>query len=237
MEERLQKFLARSGIASRRKCEELIKEGTIKVNGVTVTDMGIKIDSKKDVISYKDKVITINGEKVYIILNKPCGYITTTKEQFNRKKVTDLISGISIRVYPVGRLDYDTSGLLILTNDGDLTYKLTHPAHEVNKTYIAEVIGIPDESKLDKLRQGIPIEDYVTSPAQVNIIDKNKSTAILEITIHEGKNRQVRKMCSAIGHEVKNLKRAAIGNLKLNDLALGKWRYLSEEEINYLRTL
>lgn len=237
MQERLQKYLAECGIASRRKCEELINSGFIKVNGEIVTEMGMKIDTEKDVIKYKDKTVGKCEDKVYIMLNKPTGYVTTTKEQFNRKKVTDLIEGKGRRVYPVGRLDYNTSGLLILTNDGELAFKLTHPAHNVDKTYIAQVEGIPGEKELDRLRKGIVIEGYKTSPAEVEMIAKKDNCSVIRITIHEGRNRQVRKMFGSIGHDVKKLKRVAIGELSLGNLKKGEWRYLSEGEVQVLKEL
>ncbi len=240
MEERLQKFLAEAGIASRRKAEELIAQGKVKVNGKVVTEMGIKIDPAKDEVTYLDKKVTTKETKmVYIMLYKPEGYVTTAKEQFGRPAVMDLVKGVKERIFPVGRLDYDTSGLLLLTNDGDLTYKLTHPKHDVDKTYIAKLYGIPDEGALQKFRRGVVIDGKRTKPAKIQIIDKDKDGRFCtaEIIIHEGRNRQVRKMCEAIKHPVAQLKRVATGDLKLGDLQKGKYRHLTEKEIKYLKKL
>lgn len=240
MEERLQKFLAEAGVASRRKAEELIAQGKVKVNGKVVTEMGIKIDPAKDEVTYLDKKVTTKETKmVYIMLYKPEGYVTTAKEQFGRPAVMDLVKGVKERIFPVGRLDYDTSGLLLLTNDGDLTYKLTHPKHDVDKTYIAKLYGIPDEGALQKFRRGVVIDGKRTKPAKIQIIDKDKDGRFCtaEIIIHEGRNRQVRKMCEAIKHPVAQLKRVATGDLKLGDLQKGKYRHLTEKEIKYLKKL
>lgn len=237
MKERLQKYLAECGIASRRKCEELIMEGHIRVNGNTITEMGIKIDPSIDTIQYNGKAVTLPDNMVYIMLNKPEGYISTAREQFNRPKVTDLIDIPGVRLYPVGRLDYDSSGLLLLTNDGDVTYRVTHPGHEIDKTYIAEVKGIPDDADINKLRDGIDIGGFVTSPAKISITGTRKNNALLSISIHEGKNRQVRRMCSAAGHDVIKLKRISIGNLSLGNLKKGEWRHLKKDEVDYLKSI
>ncbi len=240
MEERLQKYLAEAGVASRRKAEDLIAKGKVKVNGKVVTEMGMKIDPAKDEVTYLDKKVTTKDTKmVYIMLYKPEGYVTTAKEQFGRPAVMDLVKGVKERIFPVGRLDYDTSGLLLLTNDGDLTYKLTHPKHDVDKTYIAKLYGIPDEGALQKFRRGVVIDGKRTKPAKIQIIDKDKDGRFCtaEIIIHEGRNRQVRKMCEAIKHPVAQLKRVATGELKLGDLQKGKYRHLTEKEVKYLKKL
>lgn len=240
MEERLQKFLAEAGVASRRKAEELIAQGKVKVNGKVVTEMGMKIDPAKDEVTYLDKKVTTKNTKmVYLMLYKPEGYVTTAKEQFGRPAVMDLVKGVKERIFPVGRLDYDTSGLLLLTNDGDLTYKLTHPKHDVDKTYIAKLYGVPDEGALQKFRRGVVIDGKRTKPAKIQIIDKDKDGRFCtaEIIIHEGRNRQVRKMCEAIKHPVAQLKRVATGELKLGDLQKGKYRHLTEKEVKYLKKL
>ena len=236
MEERLQKYLASSGIASRRKAEELILNGKIKVDGRTVTELGTKINPEVNVVEYNGEVIKQEERKVYILLNKPIDYVTTVKDQFNRPIVTDLIKGVNVKLLPVGRLDMYTSGALILTNDGDFIYKITHPKHEVEKTYNATVRGIITDEQVEKLRQGVEIEDYITKPAKVKIlkIDKEKNLSRVQITIHEGKNRQVRKMCEAVGNKVIALHRAKIGNIDVKDLKVGQWRYLTEKEINSL---
>ena len=234
MEERLQKYLASSGVASRRKSEELILNGKIKVNGNTVTELGTKINPEKDIIEYEGKIVKPSEEKIYILLNKPIEYVTTVKDQFARPIVTDLIKGVDANLLPVGRLDMYTSGALILTNDGDFIYRVTHPKHEIEKTYNATVRGIVTQNDVEKLRNGVQIEDYITKPAKVKIlkIDNEKKVSRLEITIHEGKNRQVRKMCEAIGKKVFALHRAKIGNIDVKDLKIGQWRYLKKEEID-----
>ncbi len=236
MEERLQKYLAEAGIASRRKCEEYILEGKVKVNGETVTELGVKVNESADKIYFEDKLIKKeNNKKVYILLNKPIGYVTTTKEQFGREKVLDLIK-TNRRLVPVGRLDMYTSGALILTDDGDFVYKVTHPKHEIEKTYIATVHGEVLDEEIEKLRQGVKIEDYTTSIAKVKRIQYNpeKKQTRLVITIHEGKNRQVRKMCEAIGKKVIALHRSKIGNIDVKDIPLGKWRYLNDKEVKQI---
>lgn len=232
---RLQKFLANSGVASRRKCEELILEGKVSVNGKVVNELGIKIDPTVDKVEYCGKLIHNDEKLVYILLNKPIGYVTTANDQFNRDTVLDLVK-VKERVVPVGRLDMYTSGALILTNDGDFVYKVTHPKHEITKTYTVTVNGIITNEAVEKLRQGVEIEDYVTRPAKVKILktDAEKNISRLEITIHEGKNRQVRKMCEAVGSKVIALHRSKIGDIGVKDLKLGNWRYLKEYEVKKL---
>lgn len=234
MEEiRLQKYLAQAGVASRRKAEDMIKAGRVSVDGHIVTEMGYKVD-KNSIVEVDGKRVLLEKRKIYIMLHKPEGYVTTVSDQFGRSTVLDLVKNIDERIYPVGRLDYDTSGLLIMTNDGDFTYKITHPSHNIEKTYRALVKGCPDTEKLKRLRSGIKIEDYITSPAKVRVVEMHGKNAVLEITIHEGRNRQVRKMCEAIGHPVIKLKRISIGSLTLDGLEEGKWRYLSKNEIEEL---
>lgn len=233
---RLQKFLAKAGLASRRKSEEIISSGRVRVNGQLVTEMGFKINPKTDQVTVDRKLIKLREEKVYILLNKPKGYVTTVSDQFNRKKVVDLVN-VDYRIFPVGRLDYNTSGLLILTNDGQLTYKLTHPKFEIPKVYMAKIQGRPSKEKLAQFERGLKIENYITSPAKIELIKKMNSHSQVRITIREGRNRQVRKMCHAIGHPVLELKRIQMGSLKLGDLELGRWRYLSDKEVGYLKGL
>lgn len=232
MEERLQKYLAECGIASRRKCEELILQGKVKVNGKIIKELGFKINENVDIVEFEGKQVKKENDKVYILLNKPIGYVTTVNDQFGRDKVLDLVK-TNKRVVPVGRLDMYTSGALILTNDGDFIYKVTHPRHEIEKTYIATVHGQVSEEELQALRDGVKIEDYITSKAKVKRIQYNeeKNQTRIVITIHEGKNRQVRKMCEAIGKKVIALHRSKIGNIDCLDLPLGKWRYLTEAEL------
>ena len=233
--ERLQKYLANCGVASRRKCEELISNGLVKVNTKVVTELGTKINPEVDIIEYNGKIIKPNDEKVYILLNKPIGYITTSHDQFDRDSVLDLVK-VKERVVPVGRLDMYTSGALLLSNDGDFVYKITHPKHEITKTYTVTLKGIITENEVEKLRNGVKIEDYTTKPAKVRILktDKEKNQSRLEITIHEGKNRQVRKMCESIGRKVLALHRSQIGNLRVKDLKIGTWRYLTKKEVDMI---
>lgn len=236
---RINKYIASCGIASRRKAEELIIENRVKVNGKIVNELSFQINEAEDKVEVDGKAIGLEEELVYIMLNKPEGYVTTVKDQFDRKSVIDLIKGVGARVYPIGRLDYETSGLLLLTNDGDLTYKLTHPKHEVDKTYVATVKGIPNESEINNFEKGLYIEDYKTAPAKIQIVKKNieKNYAVCEIKIHEGRNRQVRKMCRAINHPVMNLRRKAMGKIVLKDVEIGQYRYLTNDEVNYLKKL
>lgn len=196
---RLQKFLAEAGIASRRKSEALIVQGKIKVNGKIVTELGIKVNLENDKIEYNEKEVKIKNKNVYILLNKPIGYVTTVKDQFARDSVLDLVK-VKERLVPVGRLDMYTSGALILTNDGDFVYKVTHPKHEIEKTYTVTIKGIVKSEEVEKLKKGVLIDDYKTKPAKVKILktDEEKNQSRLEIIIHEGKNRQVRKMCEAV---------------------------------------
>ena len=229
---RLQKFLANSGIASRRKCEEIILEGKVFVNGQIVKELGTKVNPTVDKVEYCGKQVSISNKFVYILLNKPIGYVTTAKDQFNRDSVLDLVK-VKERIVPVGRLDMYTSGALILTNDGDFVYKVTHPKHEITKTYTVTVRGIIENEAVEKLKNGVEIEDYKTRPAKVKILktDEEKNISRLEITIHEGKNRQVRKMCEAVGSKVVALHRSKIGDIGVKDLKLGTWRYLKDFEV------
>ena len=235
MEERLQKYLANCGVASRRKCEEYILQGKVKVNGEIVTELGKKINPDQDQIQFENKIIKKKNKKIYILLNKPIGYVTTADDQFGRDTVLNLVK-VKERIVPVGRLDMYTSGALILTNDGDFVYKVTHPKHEINKTYTVTVKGIVQDNEVEMLRKGVKIEEYTTKPAKVKILktDTEKNISRLEITIHEGKNRQVRKMCEAVGRKVLALHRSKIGNIGVKELELGKWRYLRKEEIEQL---
>ena len=237
MEEiRLQKYLAEAGIASRRKCEEYITDGIIKVNGKIINELGTKVNPEKDEIYFDDKKIENKEELVYILLNKPIGYVTTAKDQFNRDTVMNLIK-IKERVVPVGRLDMYTSGALLLSNDGNFVYKITHPKHEINKTYTVTLKGIVTKEDVEKLEKGVDIGGYTTKPAKVKILktDIEKNISRLEITIHEGKNRQVRKMCEAIGKKVQALHRTKIGNISVKTLKIGQWRYLTKKEIQELK--
>ena len=237
MEVRLQKYLAENGVASRRKSEEFILQGKVKVNGKIVNKLGTKVDDKIDIVEFNGKIIkNKNKDYVYILLNKPIGYVTTVKDQFNRDTVMDLVK-INRRIVPVGRLDMYTSGALILTDDGDFVYKVTHPKNEIEKTYTVTLIGIITKEEIEKLKKGVIIdENYKTKPARVKIlkIDEEKNNSRISITIHEGKNRQIRKMCNAINRKVIALHRSKIGNIDVKNVEIGKWRYLSKKEVEEL---
>lgn len=230
--ERLQKFLANQGICSRRKAEEHILNGDIKVNGKVVVELGTKIDPENDEIEFKGNKIKKSEKKVYILLNKPIGYVTTTRDQFGRETVLDLVK-VKEKILPVGRLDMYTSGALILTNDGEFIYKITHPKYEIEKTYNVTVKGIVTKEEVEQLKQGVKIDDYISGKAKVKILktDKENDTSRIEITIHEGKNREVRKMCQAIGKKVLALHRSKIENIDVKKLKLGEWRNLTEREV------
>lgn len=232
---RIQKFLAENGIASRRKCEEYILQKRVKVNGKIVDELGLKIDPNLDKIEFDDKVVEKVNKKIYILLNKPVGYVTTAKDQFDRDTVLDLIK-TSNRLVPVGRLDMYTSGALILTNDGEFVNKVTHPSHEVEKTYNVTIRGMVSEEEIQKLKAGVDIDEYITKPAKVKIlkVDEAQKITRLQVIIHEGKNRQVRRMIEAIDKNVIALHRAAIGNIRVNNLKIGEYRNLTEEEIKNL---
>lgn len=234
---RLQKYLADAGIASRRKAEELILQGRVEVNGEKVTELGTKVDDKKDIVFYNGKKVSCTEKMVYIMLHKPEGYVTTVKDQFDRPTVIDLIKNVKQRVFPVGRLDYDTSGLLLLTNDGDLTYKLTHPKHDIEKEYTAKLFGTPTPTEVSIFNRGVIIDGVKTRPAKLEILEKGEKYCFVKITIKEGRNRQVRKMCESIKHPVSMLKRTATGEIRLGELQKGHYRELTENEIKYLKTL
>lgn len=231
---RLQKYLADSGIASRRKCEEYILDGKVKVNGVICEELGTKVDPDIDIVEFEDiKVNKKDDDFVYILLNKPIGVVTTAEDQFGRDTVLDLVK-VKKRVVPVGRLDMYTSGALILTNDGDFVYKVTHPKHEIVKTYTVTVKGIITKDEVEKLKKGVVIDDsYTTKPAEAKILktDVEKDISRVEIKIHEGKNRQVRKMCESIGRKVLALHRSKIGQVEVKDMKIGTWRYLTDKEV------
>jgi len=232
--ERLQKFMARCGIASRREAESIILSGRVKVNKNIVLELGTKVDEDNDKVFVDGERITPQKKLYYIMLNKPKGYVTTVKDEFDRRTVLELVSDVEARLYPVGRLDYDSEGLLLLTNDGDFAYKMTHPTQHIPKKYHAVVLGNPDLGHVMKLRNGVEIDGYITKPAKVEIADVRERTSQLNITISEGKNRQIRKMCEAIGFPVLKLTRVSIGGVTLGNLPKGKWRHLSEAEINLL---
>lgn len=235
--ERLQKVIAHAGLASRRKAEELIKEGRVKVNGTVVKELGVKV-GPNDRIEVNE--VPLQKEvPVYFLFYKPRGVISAVTDDKNRKVVTDYFPHVEERIYPVGRLDYDTSGLLLVTNDGEFANVLMHPKHEVDKVYVAKVKGIPLREQLRKLEKGIMLEDGKTAPAKTKVLsaDKRKQTAIIEITIHEGRNRQVRRMFDAIGHPVLKLKRERYGFLTLHGLSAGDARELTPHEVKQMRAL
>jgi 23S rRNA pseudouridine2605 synthase len=235
--ERLQKVIARAGIASRRKSEELIKEGKVKVNGKVVTELGVKVTAADRV--EVNEIQIQREEPVYFLLYKPRGVISSVSDDKGRRVVTDFFSEEKERIYPVGRLDYDTSGVLLLTNDGEFANSLMHPRNQIDKVYVVKSKGIPSKENLLKLERGIQLEDGKTAPARVKMLsmDKQKQTAIIEIAIHEGRNRQVRRMFEAIGHDVLKLKRERFGFLTLNGLSAGDARELTPHEVKQLRAL
>ena len=235
-EVRLQKFLADNRIASRRKCEQIILDGRVKVNEKVVTKLGTKINPYKDFIEVDGKVLQRHNEKIYVLLNKPIGYVTTVKDQFKRDTVMDLLKDIKTRIVPVGRLDMYTSGALLLSNDGEFVNKITHPSHEIEKTYNVTVRGKITKEDMEKLESGVDIGDYITKPARTKIlkVDENKNISRFQIIIHEGKNRQIRRMCKAINKPVLALHRAAIGKISVKNLKIGQYRFLTEREIEDL---
>ena len=234
---RLQKFMAAAGVASRRRCEEIIAAGLVTVNGRVVTAPGTKVDPLADEVSVAGRKIELPGEKLYYALHKPRGYVTTMHDEKGRRSVADLLAGIKGRVFPVGRLDCDSEGLLIVTNDGELAHALTHPRHRVPKTYLVWVAGIPEPQKLKELARGVVLEDGPTAPARVRLMGRRGHTGILEITVHEGRNRQVRRMCEHIGYPVLRLVRTAIGGLSLGSLKPGQYRRLTDGEVGELKKL
>ncbi|MFR2890466.1 pseudouridine synthase [Clostridium butyricum] len=238
MEERLQKYMASCGIASRRKCEELILLGKVKVNGNIIEELGFKVNTLEDIVEYDGRVITKEERKVYIMLNKPEDVITSVKDEKDRKTVIDIVK-VNERIFPIGRLDYDSSGLILLTNDGELYNKIIHPRVELDKKYVAVVKGEVSLDDKEKFESGIDIGGYITAPAKLKMLEYShrKDLSTIEVCIHEGKNRQIRKMCSAINHEVMSLKRVSIGNIRLGQLKKGEYRYLNDEEMKYLMSL
>ena len=231
---RINKYIASAGVTSRRKADELIEKGKVKVNGKLLQDPGYQVQDA-DVVSVDGNVIKPADRLVYYLLNKPCGYVTSTHDEEGRPCVTELVPD-EIRVFPVGRLDFNTSGLLILTNDGELSNKLMHPSNEFDKTYVARVKGMVTRAECARLAKGIDIGGFVTSPAEVKVLRHDKNSSIVEITIHEGKNRQVRRMFKAIDHPVEELVRTRLGNLQIGRLSIGQFRKLGPSEIEYLKT-
>jgi pseudouridine synthase len=235
--ERLQKILSQAGIASRRASERMMLDGRVTVNGATVRELGTKADPARDDIRVDGSRVKIAEHHRYVLLNKPRGYVTTRSDPERRKTVIDLLRGVKEYVYPVGRLDYESEGLLLLMNDGDLAARLTHPSHGIARVYEAKVLGIPDAHDLDRLQRGMVIEGRRMRAAEVTLlpVKRDATGATLVITLREGRNRQVRNMCDAIGHPVDRLKRVAIGPIRDSRLKVGFWRDLSEEEVERLR--
>jgi pseudouridine synthase len=248
---RLQKILSQAGIASRRAAERLIEDGRVSVNGRTVRAMGVKADPLADDIRVDGRRLRAPERHRYILLNKPAGVVTTRSDPQRRQTVIDLLNGVREYVYPVGRLDYDSEGLLLLTNDGELAARLTHPRHEVERTYEAYVAGTPDQEALDRLRRGIPLDGKRTMPAEVKLLgraiprkaaphkgvsDEKRANGVLLITIREGRNRQVRRMCDAVGHPVRKLRRVRIGPISDRRLRVGEWRELTRQEVEKLKS-
>ena len=243
---RLQKILSQAGVASRRAAEKLIEEGRVSVNGRTVREMGVKADPAADDIRVDGRRLRAPERHRYILLNKPAGVVTTRSDPQRRQTVVDLLHGVREYVYPVGRLDYDSEGLLILTNDGDLAARLTHPRHEVERTYEVSVSGTPDNGAIEQLRRGIPLDGRRTMPAEVKVLSRGAAKAaphdkrvngLVLITIREGRNRQVRRMCEAVGHPVRKLRRVRIGPITDRRLRPGEWRDLSPQEVRRLKSL
>ena len=231
---KLQKYFSDCGIMSRRAAEEEIKNGRVKVNGAVAT-LGQRIDPEKDRIEYKGAPVQNSCDgKLYILLNKPRGYVTTLSDEKGRKNVTDLLLGVTERVYPVGRLDMDSDGLLLLTNDGELTNRLTHPRHEIPKIYHVTVKGGVSPAKLGALGEPMVIDGYEILPVKVSVVSASAEATTLEMTLYEGRNRQIRKMCQSLELKITRLCRVAIGNISLGSLEAGKWRYLTPKEVEYL---
>lgn len=233
-EERLQKYLAAAGVASRRASEVLILEGKVSVNGKVVRELGTKVEPGQDVVLVNGQPVQREEQLVYLLMNKPTGYVTTVKDTHNRLTVMDLIADVPYRLFPVGRLDYETEGLLLLTNDGEFAYRMTHPKFKMVKTYVATVQGNVTEERLAQLRSGVQLEDGMTAPAEVKILRRENHKTVVEIAIHEGRNRQVRRMFKAVKNPVLELKRVSIGPLSLKGINVGEYRYLQEAELKKL---
>ena len=237
--ERLQKIISQAGAASRREAERLILAGRVALNGEIVTELGVQADADKDVIAIDGKPLKRRVPKLYFLLNKPKGYISAVKDDRGRKTVVDLLADVNEYIYPVGRLDYDTEGLLLLTNDGELMNGLLHPRYEIKKTYEARVLGVVSDSNIRQLRKGILLEDGITAPAAARLVEKaeDNGTSKVQLTIHEGRNRQVRRMMQAVGHRVIELKRTVFAGLTLRGIKLGSYRSLTSEEVSALKKL
>lgn len=234
--ERLVKLLARAGVASRRAAAELLAQGRVTVDGAAVTDCAAQVDPQRSLVRVDGRILRLPSAATYLLLDKPAGYLSARRDDFGRATVMDLIpEPLRATLYPVGRLDLDSTGLLLLSDDGELTYRLLHPSHHVPKTYRVRVSGVPSDQSLRRLRSGVELGDGVTAPAEVWLRETGRGEATLEITLREGRNRQVRRMCQAVGHPVTELQRVALGPLTLGDLPPGQWRPLTEGEVRALR--
>lgn len=233
---RLNKYLADCGVDSRRNCDEIIAQGRVKVNGKTITRLGVDVDPENDSVSLDGRRLRQKRRDVYVMLHKPKGVVCTAKDDKGRKTVLDLVD-VKARLFPVGRLDYDTEGLLLLTTDGQLAQTLTHPSHHIPKTYVARIFGELSEEEEKSLEKGVLLDGALTQPASVKVVEKDDRTSRIEITIFEGRNRQVRRMLESFGKDVEFLKRVSVGELRLGGLSRGKYRFLTEKEINYLKSL
>ena len=233
---RLQKHLAECGVASRRKAEELIEAGKVKING-HIAELGAKVDPRRDKVTVRGKAVVPVNEKVYIMLNKPRGFVTTMSDELGRKTVSDLVADAGNRIFPVGRLDRDSEGLLIMTNDGDFANKLTHPSSHVNKTYRVTVKGVAEEEQLLKMKEGIVLDGRKTLPCDCFVAERKPDRTVLIFVLNEGRNRQIRRMCEEVGLEVLRLKRTEIAGVKLGMLPQGKWRPLNEREMRRLTSI
>ncbi len=231
---RINKYIAQSGLCSRRKADELIVNGNVKLNGAVLKEPGYEV-GEGDRVEVNGRLLEARQKLEYVLINKPLGMVTTVSDDKERLTVMDVVKDIDARLFPVGRLDYNTSGALIMTNDGELAYRLTHPKHEVYKTYRVRVSGVLSNEKAARLRKGVDIGGFVTSRAKLSIIRGNQHSTVVEISIHEGKNRQVRRMFRAVGNPVQELERIAIGDIRLGHLKQGHYRKLTREEIEYLK--
>lgn len=235
MEKRLQKFISEAGIMSRRAAEEEIKKGNIKVNGARA-ELGQKIDDERDVVEYRGKIISADSHHIYIMLNKPAGYVTTMSDEHARKCVAELVSDVPERVYPIGRLDRESEGLLLFTNDGEFANRMMHPRYHKPKIYHVKIRGKVEPEKVAALSRPMKIDDYITKPANVSVVTLKEDYTVLAIELFEGRNRQIRKMCEQVGLFIMTLRRISVGNVKLGDLRPGKWRYLTKSEVASLKT-
>ncbi len=236
MQIRLNKFLAQAGVASRREVDKMIVEGRITVNGRVVRILGTKIDDEKDRVELDGKRVEKEEEMIYLMLNKPPGYLVTLKDPFRRPTIKELLPSLKERIYPVGRLDYDSEGLLLLTNNGELAHRLAHPRYRVPKNYVVEVKGVPESSKISRLERGVYIDGKKTAPARIAKLSGSAKKTLLRIEIHEGRKREVKRMFEAVGHRVLRLKRVGFGGLRLGKLQTGKWRFLTRKEVDSLKS-